>query len=48
MLVLVLIGVAAPVLAPYGPLDMHMGDRFAPPSAQYWLGTDEFGRDIFS
>ena len=48
VLVLVLIGVAAPVLAPYGPLDMHIGDRFAPPSAQYWLGTDEFGRDIFS
>jgi ABC-type dipeptide/oligopeptide/nickel transport system permease subunit len=48
VLSMVLIGVAAPVLTPYGPLEMHMAERFAPPSPEYWLGADEFGRDIFS
>ena len=38
----------APVLAPYDPLEMHSDDRFVGPSATYPLGTDEFGRDIFS
>jgi ABC-type dipeptide/oligopeptide/nickel transport system permease subunit len=42
------IGVGAPLLAPYDPLEMHMADRFAPPSRTFWFGTDEFGRDIFS
>jgi ABC-type dipeptide/oligopeptide/nickel transport system permease subunit len=48
VVVLLAIGIGAPLIAPYGPLEMHMADRFAPPSATYWLGTDEFGRDIFS
>ena len=26
----------------------NLGDRLQGPSAQYWLGTDEFGRDIFA
>lgn len=44
----VLMAIFAPVIAPYNPLEMHFDDRFAPPSAQYWFGTDESGRDIFS
>lgn len=47
-LFLVLVAVLAPYLAPYGELEMHPEDRFHPPSATYWFGTDEFGRDIFS
>jgi peptide/nickel transport system permease protein len=38
----------APALAPYDPLAMHKGEQFLAPSAQYFFGTDEFGRDIFS
>ena len=33
--------------APYGPTEM-VGKKFQPPSAQHLLGTDNFGRDIFS
>lgn len=50
IIILILAGLAlfAPVLAPYDPLEMHAADRFSPPSAAYPMGTDEFGRDIFS
>ncbi len=48
ILVMGLIALFAPILAPYGPLEMHAEDRFHPPSATYPFGTDEFGRDILS
>lgn len=38
----------APRLAPYGPNEIHLRDQLAPPSAQYWFGTDEVGRDTLS
>jgi peptide/nickel transport system permease protein len=37
-----------PLLAPYDPLDQNILARFAEPSAQHWLGADEYGRDMFS
>lgn len=45
---LVVLALLAPVIAPYDDLEMHPADRFHPPSLSYPLGTDEFGRDIFS
>jgi peptide/nickel transport system permease protein len=44
----VLAAVAAPLLAPYDPLDQSIVDRLAAPSPDYWLGTDGFGRDVLS
>lgn len=38
----------ASILAPYSPIEQHARDRLQEPSATYWLGTDEFGRDILS
>ncbi len=35
-------------LLPYAPTLQHPADRFAPPSGRYWLGTDQFGRDVAS
>jgi peptide/nickel transport system permease protein len=35
-------------LTPYDPVAQHPLHRLAPPSGAYWLGTDQFGRDIFS
>lgn len=38
----------AEVLAPYDPLDTNYEAMLRAPSAQHWLGTDTFGRDILS
>jgi peptide/nickel transport system permease protein len=37
-----------PALAPRDPLEQDLERRLAPPTGQHWLGTDEFGRDVFS
>ena len=34
--------------APYGMNEIHLIDRYAPPSWQYLLGADQLGRDILS
>jgi peptide/nickel transport system permease protein len=36
------------VLAPYNPNSIEMSNRFAPPSLEHFMGTDDFGRDILS
>jgi peptide/nickel transport system permease protein len=35
-------------LTPYDPVAQHPRHRLAPPSGDYWFGTDQFGRDIFA
>jgi peptide/nickel transport system permease protein len=39
---------AAPLLAPYAPLQQDIVGRLAPPSPAHWLGTDALGRDVLS
>ena len=48
VLLLVFCAAFADVLAPYSPTKMGAGGRFLPPGGKYLLGTDEFGRDMFS
>ncbi len=48
ILLLVIVAIAAPLLTSYDPAVQDMVGRLAPPSAAHWLGTDEFGRDIFA
>lgn len=35
-------------IAPEGINDQKLTERLKAPSSQYWFGTDDFGRDIFS
>lgn len=35
-------------LAPYDPVALDFEARLTGPSSAHWLGTDEFGRDVFS
>lgn len=44
----VMVAVLAPVIAPEGINEQKLAERLSPPSAEYWLGTDDFGRDILS
>jgi peptide/nickel transport system permease protein len=44
----VLAALAAPVLAPYDPAEMHARSRFASPGLDFLLGTDDAGRDLLS
>jgi peptide/nickel transport system permease protein len=39
---------AAPLLSRHDPNRMRIGDALKGPSATYWLGTDEAGRDVLS
>ncbi|KKX33356.1 nickel transporter permease [Rhizobium sp. LC145] len=48
IILLILVAVAAPVLTQYDPIVQDMASRLAPPSAEHWLGTDNFGRDVFA
>ncbi len=42
------LAVFAPWVAPYDPLEKHFDHVSEPPSRQFWMGTDQFGQDIFS
>ena len=48
IIVLVVVAVLAPVLAPKDPNQTNMKARLQPPSAEFPLGTDNFGRDMLS
>jgi peptide/nickel transport system permease protein len=48
MVVLVLVAVFAPLIAPFDPAQQSWTAVRKPPSWQHWFGTDESGRDLFS
>jgi peptide/nickel transport system permease protein len=48
VIVNLVVGVGAEVIAPYDPLATDYGAMLAAPSAAHWLGTDAFGRDVLS
>jgi len=48
LVALVFMAVFAPVLTSYQYDVQNLKGAFAPPSADHWLGTDEFGRDLLT
>jgi ABC-type dipeptide/oligopeptide/nickel transport system permease subunit len=48
VLVLLLAGLLAPLLAPHDPYAQDLSITFHPPSFAHLFGTDEYGRDMFS
>ncbi|MBX5436543.1 MAG: ABC transporter permease [Alicyclobacillaceae bacterium] len=48
LLVMVVLAVFAPYIAPYSPYQQDLDHTLAPPSWQHLLGTDLFGRDELS
>lgn len=44
----ILIAILAPLIAIYPVDQMDMANRLAGPSAKHWLGTDNFGRDLWA
>lgn len=50
ILLAIIVGAAifAPLIAPYDPLQQNILHRLQPPSAEFWLGTDTYGRDVLS
>ena len=47
-LLLAIVALAAPWLAPYDPIVQNLPARLLAPTAAHWMGTDELGRDILS
>jgi ABC-type dipeptide/oligopeptide/nickel transport system permease subunit len=48
LVVIVIMSVFAPLLAPYDPLAQGVGPALERPSLAHWAGTDSFGRDMLS
>ncbi|WP_038379404.1 diguanylate cyclase, partial [Bradyrhizobium elkanii] len=48
LVVLVVVAIGAPWIAPYAPTAQDVNNMLAPPGPAHLLGTDDLGRDIFS
>ena len=48
VMLMILVAIFAPVLAPYDPYDTDIINKLQPPSSEHWLGTDQVGRDTLS
>ena len=45
---MLIVAIVGPLIAPYNPETFAPLQRYKPPSLHYWLGTDQYGRDILS
>ena len=48
IVIITILGLLAPIISPYSPLEMNPEERLIPPSGEHLMGTDNFGRDIFT
>jgi peptide/nickel transport system permease protein len=47
-LLVMLLALAAPLVAPHDPVRFNVVASLEPPGSRHWLGTDQFGRDVLS
>lgn len=47
-LIILICAIFSSLITPYSPYDSDMNVRLNPPSRTHLMGTDEFGRDVFS
>src|SRR5436190_19202419 len=43
-----LVAITWPAIVPHWPTDFDLLAKFSAPSSTYWLGADNFGRDVLS
>jgi len=48
LLLMLAVALLAPAIAPVDPNFVNPADRLEQPSAAFWFGTDDLGRDVFS
>jgi len=48
IVIMVILAIFAPLIAPYDPIRQDLLGKLQPPSAEHWLGTDSLGRDLLS
>ena len=48
LLLLIALAILAPIISSHDPIQMNPPDRLKPPGVGYFLGTDEYGRDVLS
>ena len=48
MVVIILAGIAAPVITPCDPTQQNLREAYQMPSMAHWFGTDSIGRDLFT
>ena len=48
VVLVLLVALLAPWLAPHDPYEINLGQRLLSPSLAHWAGTDELGRDLLS
>jgi len=45
---MLLVSTFAPLIAPHDPIEVNFANMLLPPGPEYFLGTDQFGRDILT
>ena len=48
VIIMILMAASAEFIAPYDPIVNDFANMLSAPGAEFWMGTDEFGRDILS
>lgn len=48
LICLLFMAIVGPLLTPYTYYETHLHLKNQPPSSQFWFGTDELGRDLFT